>query len=101
MHTDGIRLDCCNREREWRVKALRRSRWLASRAFLLPAKRIIQRGNNREPIFAADDDYRFFLSCLVKASRQHAVRVHAYVLMSNHTYLLITAPLLRAAGRAC
>ena len=29
---------------------------------------IIQRGNNREPIFASDDDYRFYLECLKDAA---------------------------------
>jgi REP-associated tyrosine transposase len=34
---------------------------------------IIQRGNNREPIFATEDDYRFYLECLEDAAERHAL----------------------------
>lgn len=51
---------------------------------------IIVRGNNREPIFYADDDYRFYLEKLKKACSKHQCDVHAYVLMTNHVHLLIT-----------
>ena len=50
----------------------------------------IQRGNNREPIFAAEDDYRFYLECLAKAATEQGLAIHAYVLMSNHVHLLAT-----------
>lgn len=52
------------------------------------AQHIIQRGNNREPIFAGDDDYSFYLECLQDAAKRHALFIHAYVLMSNHVHLL-------------
>jgi putative transposase len=51
---------------------------------------IIQRGNNRQPIFAADADYRRLLEFLEEHSREARVAVHAYVLMSNHFHLLAT-----------
>jgi putative transposase len=51
---------------------------------------VIQRGNNRGPIFASSRDYRFFLDCLIEASRAHEVSIHAYVLMTNHIHLLAT-----------
>jgi putative transposase len=51
---------------------------------------VIQRGNNRAPIFAGKQDYRFFLDCLIKACVVHGVSVHAYVLMTNHLHLLAT-----------
>ncbi len=51
---------------------------------------LIQRGNNREPIFAADEDYRFYLECLQEAVERHGCAIHAYVLMTNHTHLLAT-----------
>ena len=41
------------------------------------AQHVIQRGNNREPIFAADEDYRFYLDCLKKAARAHGLSIHA------------------------
>jgi putative transposase len=60
--------------------------------FYLPNQplHVIQRGNNREPIFAADADYHFYLRCLQKAADTHSLTVHAYVLMTNHVHLLVT-----------
>ncbi len=51
---------------------------------------VIQRGNNRQPIFASDADRRDMLHLLLEASRQHAVAIHSYVLMDNHLHLLLT-----------
>ena len=51
---------------------------------------VIQRGNNREPIFAAEEDYRYYLDCLKRASEAHGLAIHAYVLMTNHVHLLLT-----------
>ena len=51
---------------------------------------IIQRGNNREPIFGAEPDYLFYLDCLQRAADEHALAIHAYVLMTNHVHLLAT-----------
>jgi len=42
------------------------------------AQHVIQRGNNREPIFAGDEDYSFYLECLQDAAKHHALSVHAY-----------------------
>lgn len=50
---------------------------------------VIQRGNNRQPIFFADADYRFFLACLAKAKARYPCRLYAYVLMTNHVHLLV------------
>ena len=51
---------------------------------------VIQRGNNRTPIFASEGDCAFFLVCLGEAATVHAVFIHAYVLMTNHVHLLAT-----------
>lgn len=51
---------------------------------------IIQRGNNRQPIFAANADYETLLSMLEEHARKAEVAIHAYVLMSNHLHLLAT-----------
>lgn len=51
---------------------------------------IIVRGNNREPIFYRDEDYRFYLEKLQQACDKHQCEVHAYVLMPNHVHLLLT-----------
>jgi len=51
---------------------------------------VVQRGNNREPCFFAEADYRFYLSALMDALERHEVELHAYVLMTNHVHLLMT-----------
>lgn len=51
---------------------------------------VIQWGNNREPIFADPQDYRFYLDCLKEAAERNGIAVHAYVLMTNHVHLLVT-----------
>ncbi len=52
------------------------------------AQHIIQRGNNREPIFVDKQDYRFYLECLRDSARRHKLNIHAYVQMTNHVHLL-------------
>ncbi len=54
------------------------------------AQHIIQRGNNREPIFAAVDDYPFYLECLQDAAKRYELSIHAYVLMTNHVHILVS-----------
>ncbi len=51
---------------------------------------IIQRGNNRQAIFASDEDYLFFRDSLIEASVKHDLAIHAYVWMTNHIHLLAT-----------
>lgn len=54
------------------------------------AQHVIQRGNNREPTFTSERDFAFYLDCLRRASTEHGLAVHAYVLMTNHVHLLTT-----------
>jgi len=49
---------------------------------------VIQRGNDRAPVFTRANEHRFYLDCLRDASRAHDVSIHAYVLMTNHVHLL-------------
>jgi putative transposase len=51
---------------------------------------VIQRGNNREPIFYCEDDYVRYCDWLVAASAANGCSIHAYVLMTNHVHLLVT-----------
>jgi putative transposase len=51
---------------------------------------LIQRGNNREPVFFAPDDYAQYLEWLGAAAQEHGVALHGYVLMTNHVHLLAT-----------
>lgn len=52
---------------------------------------VVQRGINREPCFFADEDYHCYLHWLEKAAGDWHCAIHAYVLMTNHVHLLITA----------
>jgi putative transposase len=51
---------------------------------------VIQRGNNRQAIFAATADYQMMLDLLDENARKFGVAIHAYVLMGNHFHLLAT-----------
>lgn len=51
---------------------------------------IIQRGNNRQAIFAAEADFQFFRDALVDAALKQGLAIHAYVWMTNHIHLLAT-----------
>ena len=60
--------------------------------YVLPgqAQHIIQRGNNRQVIFASDTDFQCIRDAMVSASDQHGLAIHAYVWMGNHIHLLAT-----------
>lgn len=60
--------------------------------FVLPGVplHIVQRGNNRQPCFLEDADYRVYLRFLETYSSAAGCDVHAYALMTNHTHLLLT-----------
>lgn len=51
---------------------------------------VIQRGNNRQPVFLDDQDCEMMLALLADNTLKHGVAVHAYVLMNNHFHLLAT-----------
>ena len=51
---------------------------------------VIQRGNNRQSIFASPGDYALLLGLLTENAKKFGVQVHAYVLMTNHFHLLAT-----------
>jgi putative transposase len=76
--------------------------------FNLPGipQHVIQRGNNREPCFFSDADYRRYLDDLAAAAVKYQCQIHAYVLMTNHVHLLVTplmeygiSQLMQALGR--
>lgn len=52
---------------------------------------IIQRGNNRQATFFAEENYCFYLDRLVDASRKYGRSIYADVLMTNHVHLLASA----------
>ncbi|WP_454723430.1 MULTISPECIES: transposase [Cupriavidus] len=55
----------------------------------LPAL-VLQRGNNRQPVFLGPDDYLHYLDCLRMAAREHDLAIHAYALRPNHVHLVAT-----------
>ena len=67
---------------------------------------VIQRGNNRQSIFADDGDFSVMLALLAEHARVQRVALHGYVLMPNHFHLLATPQdenslpqLMQAVGR--
>ncbi len=67
---------------------------------------IIQRGNNRQVCFVADEDYEAYAEWLCEYSQKYKVDAHAWVMMTNHVHLLCTprqvdgvSAMMRALGR--
>lgn len=68
---------------------------------------VIQRGVDRQPVFFQLDDYKLYLDSLGNAAERYECQIHAYVLMTNHTHLLVTPTgsrslplLMQAMGRS-
>lgn len=59
---------------------------------------LIQRGNNRQACFFADEDYLRYLDWLAEYAVKSGCRIHAYVLMTNHVHLLLSADHADAGG---
>ena len=51
---------------------------------------IIQRGNNRQACFAAQEDFSAYAFWLAEFAVKNHVAVHAGVFMTNHVHLLVT-----------
>jgi putative transposase len=51
---------------------------------------VIQRGVNRQAVFFSAQDYALYLDTLRAAASRYDCSIHAFVLMTNHTHLLIT-----------
>lgn len=50
---------------------------------------IIQRGNRRQDVFFADEDYQYYLELLKEWCDQEDIEVWAYCLMTNHVHLIV------------
>ncbi|KQP23212.1 transposase [Pseudorhodoferax sp. Leaf267] len=68
---------------------------------------LLQRGNNRQPIFTSTSEHNAMLELLAQEARRHRVALHAYVLMPNHFHILATpeevdglSRMMQAVGRA-
>ena len=59
----------------------------------------MQRGHNRMAVFVDKFDYEYYLEALFDALEVELIDLHAYVLMTNHIHLLLTAPSKEALSR--
>jgi putative transposase len=50
---------------------------------------IVQRGHNRQVVFAEKADYQRYLATLSEFNDVYGVKVYAFCLMTNHVHLLI------------
>jgi len=50
---------------------------------------VIQRGHNRQVVFAVDEDYNYYLENLWEWKTKLGCRVYAYCLMTNHVHLVV------------
>jgi putative transposase len=51
---------------------------------------VVQRGNNLQPCFLAEEDYLHYRDDLADAATHCGCAIHAYVLMADHVHLLVT-----------
>lgn len=58
---------------------------------------VVQRGHNRQVVFAAEEDYQRYVRDLRELKDAFGVKVYAYCLMTNHVHLLV-APGKSVAG---
>ncbi len=54
---------------------------------------VMMRGNNRENIFVADEQKRFFLESLKKQEEDQLIDIAVYCIMDNHAHIIIKANL--------
>ncbi len=50
---------------------------------------IVQRGHNRQAVFASDGDYQYYLENLQQWKEELKCKVYSFCLMTNHIHLLI------------
>ena len=53
------------------------------------AQHVIQRGNNRQICFGADEDFAAYAAWLREYASKYQVDIHAWVFMTNHVHLLL------------
>lgn len=61
---------------------------------------VLQRGNDRRPIFVDPADRERYLATLRGVAQQAGLAVHAYALMPDHVHLLVTPAAAGDVGRA-
>jgi putative transposase len=53
---------------------------------------VVVRGHNHQAIVARSHDYSVFIESLAQAIERYSIKLHAWVLMTNHLHVLLTAP---------
>jgi len=61
---------------------------------------LVQRGVNRAAVFIDDEDRTRYIELLDAALGTLGIGIHAYVLMTNHVHLLVSAPMAGSLSRA-
>jgi putative transposase len=59
---------------------------------------VYNRRNERQTLFATDDDFRRFVEWLHEGKARYAVRLHAYSLMKTHWHLALSAEIPERLG---
>ncbi len=59
---------------------------------------VVQRGHNRQVVFAHSRDYERYLGTLAEFKDAYGVKVYAYCLMTNHVHLLVAPESAAALG---
>ena len=67
---------------------------------VLPAypHHVVQRGHNRQAVFAANRDYQRYLATLAEFKEVFGVKLYAWCLMTNHVHLLLEPSTATALG---
>ena len=60
---------------------------------------VIQRGHNRQVVFAEPGDYQRYLDTLAEFKDVYGVRVYAWCLMTNHVHLLLAPDTIAGLGQ--
>jgi putative transposase len=50
---------------------------------------VVQRGHNRQAVFAAPADYQRYLDTLIEFKGAYGIKLYAWCLMTNHVHLLL------------
>lgn len=50
---------------------------------------VVQRGHNRQVVFAREHDFRYYLANLREWKDHYGVQLYAYCLMTNHVHLIL------------
>ncbi len=60
---------------------------------------VVQRGHNRQVVFAESSDYERYLETLAQFKDVYGVKVYAFCLMTNHVHLLVAPEAIAGLGQ--